>query len=109
MIEAAENKIKQRKEKQKRRQEKSAEKAVRVSNIELIFDLSKVDGLKGKTLQDQFEAFKAAKGPNIGKLKSRAKVGFIREALKLDIEAKLAGTWVPGYIPRNTGTTSDSR
>ena len=83
LISAAEKKIQLRKEKQQKRQEKTAEKAVRVSNTQLIFDLSKVDGLKGKILHDLLDAFKAAKGPYTGKLKSRAKVESIREALKL--------------------------
>ena len=109
LIAAAEKKIQLKKEKQQKRQEKTAEKAVRVSNIELIFDLSKVDGLKGKILHDQLDAFKAAKGPNTGKLNSRAKVGSIREALKQDIQEKLDGTWVPGGMPRNAGPVSDSR
>ena len=82
---------------------------MRVSNIQLIFDLSKVDGLKGKILHDQLDAFKAAKGPYTGKLKSKAKVGSIREALKQDIQEKLDGTWVPGGMSRNAGPVSDSR
>ena len=96
LIEHAEERIEEKNERRRQRKAKAAETAQRISEINLCFDETTLLAMKGATLNDQFKAYKNAKGPNVIQLKTagltvhKKKIAMIADAVLYH-----AGTWEP--------------
>jgi len=96
LTEHAEAKIREQKEQKRTREAKAAEAAQRISEINLCFDKTKLQAMKGTTLNDQFKAYKDAKGPNVIQLKSMGlTVDKKKAAMIADADLYYAGIWKP--------------
>ena len=103
-------KTKQRREKREKAAKKQADENSRLAKVTLIFDQDVIEGLKGKALQDQLDAFRLFGAP-LPKFKRDVKVvADKKRAIQGAIEKYKAGKWVPKVLDNeNTDSSQEDR
>jgi hypothetical protein len=103
-------KTKQRREKREKAAKKQADENSRLAKVTLIFDQDVIEGLKGKALQDQLDAFRLFGAP-LPKFKRDVKVvADKKRAIQGAIEKYKAGKWVSKVLDNeNTDSSQEDR
>ena len=91
-------KTKKKKEKREKTAKKQADENSRLAKVTLIFDKNVIEGLKGKGLQDQLDAFRLFQAP-LPKLKKDVRLAADKKkAIQEAIDKYEAKIWVPKLL-----------
>lgn len=102
LIEYSQQKVEQKRQKDKAKADKKAEKQAKLAAVTLIFDKESIKNLKGQKLQDQYDAFALAGAP-LPATKPKL-VDDKRKALQAAVDLYNDGTWQ--YTSSSDGETS---